>query len=780
MKNKAFDIFQYADYTEPNLPNSYLAKQLFDWDEISDEALETLVENKLEYLEYLISISPKKLTLRPLKDWDTFACWLWEEIDNYIPWYMNGNYSIKKIPEELFEPKYLYYSLSMMLQIDDQLLREVQWHEMQHALSSDFKDVVRCNRIAYQKQLPATPIHWFFNFVEDFYINSIRAKTNAVRKNGIKMLYKHISARFCTWVLSAQHLPRIKQFEIAVVYHYLNNYFPNDYNVKVDVTDEIKIHLENIKPHLQEIADINMDNQKRIWIKNITFWPILEELLRKDIDDQAKLIKYLEELKKLIKSKSDKSKKNNKSDKKPWSRQSEPWWNSILDDLLDALDDIPNNKNLTPIEKKWAQHRVDAERKNSTPQEKQPYIDRAKKKIDNDGLKEVKKSMPQFDWDTDDKWNITPSSKKSKDKEPWSPKPWSKIPDDNLQKRIEDMIKQFHKDKKAADDIAWAIKDLDYKDWKKIEEQEKKAWNIKTSKNRKAAQEMIENRKKMLIEKRKRFIEEIQEQWFSEDQEYDYMVYHAIEEKIAPLVEEFIQDLMNDIPKLKDITLEGDYFSGKIYNIISAWRKIKMWHYDVYGREEEENSVHVQLWMSLSIDVSSSMSDVALQVLTFAIFMSLFCERLWIPFYINTFWSKVTSIKSFDDQYYSNKWEISRMLTHLQSRTDIAAWLEDILEKGDDFFVKNRDILLMPIIITDGQPNKWKDWDELKEVAERFDGNDILVWLWLQDFEKEYFSEIFSSEWKLFLDNAWDIMTKWKERLRDYFISMQWKIFKQK
>jgi hypothetical protein len=86
----------------------------------------------------------------------------------------------------------------------------------------------------------------------------------------------------------------------------------------------------------------------------------------------------------------------------------------------------------------------------------------------------------------------------------------------------------------------------------------------------------------------------------------------------------------------------------------------------------------------------------------------------------------------------------------------------------------------MPIIITDGQPTKWKDWDELKKVAERFDGNDILVWLWLLDFEKEYFSEIFSSEWKLFLDNAWDIMTKWKERLRDYFISMQWKIFKQK
>jgi hypothetical protein len=32
----------------------------------------------------------------------------------------------------------------------------------------------------------------------------------------------------------------------------------------------------------------------------------------------------------------------------------------------------------------------------------------------------------------------------------------------------------------------------------------------------------------------------------------------------------------------------------------------------------------------------------------------------------------------------------------------------------------------------------------------------------------------------LFLDNASEIMTFGKERLREYFIAMQWKIFKQK
>jgi hypothetical protein len=36
------------------------------------------------------------------------------------------------------------------------------------------------------------------------------------------------------------------------------------------------------------------------------------------------------------------------------------------------------------------------------------------------------------------------------------------------------MIKQFQKDKESVDDISSKIKDLDYQDWKKIEEEEEK------------------------------------------------------------------------------------------------------------------------------------------------------------------------------------------------------------------------------------------------------------------------------------------------------------------
>ena len=68
MNNKPFDIFHYADATDTHTIPMYAAKHIFTGEKISDDELETLVENKLEYLEYLISIAPKKLALRPLKD----------------------------------------------------------------------------------------------------------------------------------------------------------------------------------------------------------------------------------------------------------------------------------------------------------------------------------------------------------------------------------------------------------------------------------------------------------------------------------------------------------------------------------------------------------------------------------------------------------------------------------------------------------------------------------------------------------------------------------------
>jgi hypothetical protein len=66
------------------------------------------------------------------------------------------------------------------------------------------------------------------------------------------------------------------------------------------------------------------------------------------------------------------------------------------------LDDIADNKDLTPLEKKAIERKVDEEWKTSSQEKKQPYLDRAKKKMDTDGLKDIKKSMPQFDWNTND------------------------------------------------------------------------------------------------------------------------------------------------------------------------------------------------------------------------------------------------------------------------------------------------------------------------------------------------------------------------------------------
>jgi hypothetical protein len=49
-----------------------------------------------------------------------------------------------------------------------------------------------------------------------------------------------------------------------VIYHYLNDYFPNDYKVQVDIIDEVKMYMERVKPFLPQIADIHLDNSKRL------------------------------------------------------------------------------------------------------------------------------------------------------------------------------------------------------------------------------------------------------------------------------------------------------------------------------------------------------------------------------------------------------------------------------------------------------------------------------------------------------------------------------------
>jgi hypothetical protein len=47
---------------------------------------------------------------------------------------------------------------------------------------------------------------------------------------------------------------------------------------------------------------------------------------------------------------------------------------------LDVLDNA--GKDISPIEKKALQHKLDEQRKQITPEEKQKYLDHAKKKID--------------------------------------------------------------------------------------------------------------------------------------------------------------------------------------------------------------------------------------------------------------------------------------------------------------------------------------------------------------------------------------------------------------
>ena len=90
---------------------------------LSKKEIQRIVAEKFEYFSSLIKYSKNSwLTMKPYKIqwWEegTFACWLWEEGNALFNKYMEGKIKFSDIPEEYFEPKYLYYWLPWLISKD--------------------------------------------------------------------------------------------------------------------------------------------------------------------------------------------------------------------------------------------------------------------------------------------------------------------------------------------------------------------------------------------------------------------------------------------------------------------------------------------------------------------------------------------------------------------------------------------------------------------------------------------------------------------------------------
>ncbi len=857
-----------------NTPQKILEK----FAHMSEEELHALVKEKYTILLRMIKFSRNQhLKLKPYesdKKWEgTFACGLGKKSIVYIDKYIKGKITIEDIPEECFQPKYIYYRLPWLLEKPMDVIVPIMDHEFEHAESSDYKDIFVNTRKAIEKKLPYLVVNEFFNAVnEDPFVGNKQIAKGYAKKQWVKNLYtkmflektetdkdkensddKNIDIlseeKWKRIVIKERGIPRIQQLIAKMQYEWMNRAIIQDDPITIEADPEVEEIFAEILPHFDDLIDPNIPNSERIEKKNTVLWPYLEALLRKDIYDQT-LRQFTEKMQELRKKKQEDIKKQtqeeieknlqqpqgdketkegdgeinqswenkggkewgkeegneegkewenkweNKWEKewnKPWEEWNKPWeqWG----DKETKEGDEETNKSWG---NEWAltEEQIKEMMKNMTEEEKEALEKDAIDRMDKEAQKKMEDEMSGIDWSElsdEDKKDETAEEKKSdktseetqeqKDKEEKK----RKDKNNEIMKKIQDMVEQREKDIKKKAEIEKEIEDLnkiqdDLDDFKRAKERtkelEKEIENIKTPDLKKDMDKKIKQKTEQIKKRQESYERKLQKMGFTPQEERYYKQYINREKMMEKEMERFIEDLSREIPKIKTYTLEWYYNSGRVHNVIEAAIKMKTGQHDVFYKKLEHETVKIDLWICLSIDVSISMAKKMSDVMNLTIFLGLLCQIREIPFQINAFGETFHSIKAITEEYNRSKAKVIKLGNNLEWWTNISIAVENNLNAIKNQLRITPETTFLPIFITDGGANLWKTWTDLAALTRKFNGLDLIFAIGLNNNEIEETKAGFPKGKLINLEDAAQIMTKGKKELMKYFIKHREKIFK--
>ncbi|MCK9272730.1 hypothetical protein M0P65_04265 [Candidatus Gracilibacteria bacterium] len=760
---------------------------------LSDRELEKLVEEKLDYLKWLIKYSRAcDLELVPSPaGLDTFACGPGEESEKIISQYMKGEILFHEIPEGILKPKKFYYDLKMLLEYDMKSLGALGDHEIQHAEDSDYGDIIWTNKRAQDLGLPVSVISLFFNGAnEDPFIGRKVSKKGPNKKNMVAHLYQNMLSGNEDKDFDISKAPSLKQLEIKMAYFWLNRDFPDLFEVdNIKVSEQIEtIFNEEILPNFDQMISPDIPNLSRVIFKNSILLPIVEDLARKDLERAMQQKKFQEMLQDIMKKQGDGQPQDGKGQPQEGKPESQEGQNSEnvgndgnrsepQEGKSDSNSPLPlgegqgvRDKEPTEEDLKKVQEAIDK----MSEEDRKKFEKEVKSEIDKENLDKLNKEIPGLDWKQNEDGDLEFKPKTLDDKA----KKEAKKLEEKLEKAIEKHEEEIAKTQDLKKKVAEA------KTQEEVEQINEEAKGIKSDKLKKSLQSQIQGKKEQIEGERIRKVQDMIEQGFNEGEEKYFEEFIKLEEEIEPYVDDFIKALTDYIPKLRDYIYVGNYHTGTLYDIPTAGRKIKMGHYSIYGRKDEVESMQINLGISLSLDVSVSMKQNGKiqESLKLMVFLGIFCEKLGIPFYINTIGLTTREIKGVNDEYINSKGNIMKSTLHLEDETNMTETFENVQEMIVDQKYKMPSTEFIPIIITDGVPTdgniKLMDGsNKLIEVIDKFDGLDIIFGLNLGKDEKQKTKKYFKKGKKIFLDDATQILDIGKTKLIDYLVDNKYRIF---
>jgi hypothetical protein len=208
-----------------------------------------------------------------------------------------------------------------------------------------------------------------------------------------------------------------------------------------------------------------------------------------------------------------------------------------------------------------------------------------------------------------------------------------------------------------------------------------------------------------------------------------------------------------------------------------AWRKVRLkqrWE-KLYSRYEEKESLEVNLWICISVDVSGSMSGSIWETMKLVIFLWLLCQKWGIPFHVNTFGERLNIIKDTDDEFEWRKWKLMRELVANDWWTNISLSVQKDLEVIREVEKTHPNTVFLPIFITDWASNRWILWNQLIELMKWFKGLSTMVGIGI---DERYLEEWYPDSNVIWLYNSSEIMTVLLKELRHFFRKHKTQIFK--
>lgn len=646
------------------------------------------------------------------------------ELDRYL---RGKRESLDDLPPEAFVPKQILYDEESAQEMEMGAISTILHHEAGHAKYTDFKLMVEGQRQAKNEGYLPTSFWLMFEGIEDPRVNALEGEESPaidrqIRTNQAKDLHERLTEA------SISKRPMLLQF----AYNSFHIWLHGEPIKELESTDIGRLTVL-ARPLLQQYFENTDVDQRKLLQKQL--WDIAKELEKKEIEqeEQRQMVQQKQKGQQQqgqgqqgegqpqsvsgegqqSQEQSGGEQQGSESDPDNGNQQNQPKGHRrFMDKLKEAIfgkKDSPSSE--SPSGQQDSSSQTDSseqEESESDSQQKPEKFDLSQ--LSDQELQELKDAIDQLS--EEERAELAKQAKQAVDEAQKEALEEELSKTMKLEKNEE--TGEYEVKPQMVDEKAQKQAELDYKEaLQEVEAEEQAEFE------REEAERQVRGSIQRQIDEARREKLEMEKAGFDEDDRVKFLLYQSLEDSMYSKVRNFKQAIEKVIPRRKEPTYEGGYFSGPKYDKRDVIRKAPLGDQRFHTRQVESPTGEPRLFIGLLVDNSGSMSGQKMeQARKTMIFFARVCKEMGIPFMAAAFGDDAEVIKQFrqdfDDRSQKIKPKIIDATEANGGITNLHAGIKVTIEAMNEQRRRLRDSHGLIFVITDGGANAGLTGDDLQ------------------------------------------------------------------